>query len=248
MKKMIYILLGLIIIGVLFFLKKNKRNNDIDSIILEQSSKGTIIDTTQDSPVGFGYKCMWIAVKSAEQDKIADELGIDKSQKTNWKSGIENAYNNSLFITPAIDGWTLIVGYGFPQEESDTELTRMKNLLNQLSSKFGEAQYFASHRVVDYHCWIKSIDGKTTRVYGFIGESVENIEVFGEETTIEQKYILGNTLSEEAKKDEDYFLREDLTYPDEEMVMEIAESWSINPTTLDQRTDITGLGIVGKIK
>ena len=245
---MIYTLLGLVIIGVLLFFNKNKQNNNIESIILEQASKETIIDIAQDSPVGFGYKCMWIAVKSDDQYKIADELGIDKSVKTNWKSGIENAYNSSLFITPTIDGWTLIVGYGFPQEESDNELTKIKNLLNQLSSKFGEAQYFATHRVVDYHCWIKSIDGKTVRVYGYIGESGENIEVFGEETAIEQKYKLGNTLSEEAEQDEDYFSREDLTYPDEEMVMEIAENWSINPTSLDQRTDVTGLGIVGKLK
>lgn len=248
MNKMIYFLVAVaLIIGLFFFMNTRNKKNDIRSKIHRQASNKIVTDTTLDSPIGFGYKCMWIAVKTTDQEKIADLLGFDKSQKTNWKNGIENAYNNSLFITPPIDEWTLIVGYGFPREDNGHGLSKIKDLLARLSSKFGEAQYFASHRVVEYHCWIKSIDGKSVRAYGYVGESGENIEVFGEETTIEQTYKLGNTLSAEAQQDEKYYAREDLTYPDEEMVMEVAESWSINPTTLDERIDVKGLGIVGKL-
>ena len=68
----------------------------------------------------------------------------------------------------------------------------------------------------------------------------------GDPTPIESNVNLANTFSEEAK-DENYFERTDITFPDEELVMKVAEAWSVNPTTLEGRKDIsTGLGLVGR--
>lgn len=242
---MLQLLFGILVIGVLSFLLNLKSERGASGGFQKKISDSlTPVDTTRDSPVGFGYKCMWVAVKSTDQSEIADFIGLQKAQMANWQSGIENAYNGKVFITPPVDGWILLVGYGLPQERTDDELIQIKNFVNKLSKQFGEAQHFASHRVVDYHCWIKSINGELVRVYSFIGESFKNIEVFGELSEVEKKYKFGNTLSKEAM-DESYYEREDLVYPDEEIVMEIAESWSVNPTNLDGRTDIVGLGLVG---
>jgi hypothetical protein len=50
----------------------------------------------------------------------------------------------------------------------------------------------------------------------------------------------------EAQSD-DYWEREDLDYANEELVMKIAENWSINPTKLKERSDIINeLGIIGE--
>ena len=53
-----------------------------------------------------------------------------------------------------------------------------------------------------------------------------------------------DTLSPEAQED-NYFAQEDLIYPNLDLVLYIAGKWSINPATLNKRTDIQGLGLFG---
>ena len=125
-------------------------------------------------------------------------------------------------------------------------MAELENLLNALSAEFGEAQFFGTHRIVEFHCWMKSTNGKMKRIYSYVGESMENIKVFGEPTKAEEGMKLFNSLSKEAEN-EAYFEREDLDFADEIMVMNIAEKWSVNPTKLSERTDIKNeLGLAGK--
>jgi len=210
-------------------------------------SKKIPISTEADTPVSFGYKCMWLAVKTDTMQKLAERIGLQNPQECNWKSGIENAYSGSVFIAPAIDNWTLAIGLGLSAGDSKESLADVKELLSKLSKEFGEAQFFCTHRVVEYHCWVKSTYGNIDRVYSYLGERGETIEVFGEPTNAEKAYKLVNTFSEEAQSD-DYWDNEGLVYPDEELVMRIAGNWSIDPTLLDSRKDIEGLGLVGKMK
>lgn len=84
------------------------------------------------------------------------------------------------------------------------------------------------------------------RVYSYLGESGEHIAIEGQPTAFEQTLKLANTLSDEAKE-EAYFEREDIVWPDEELVMQVAKHWSIDPTTFDERADMeAGLGWLGK--
>ena len=202
--------------------------------------------TEKDEPIDFGYKIVWIAVKTNKKSELSKILGLKNPKPSNWKSGIENAYEDSIFITPQIGEWTLAVGMGLPLGDSQESIDKLETLLNELSSEFGEAHFYGTHRVVEYHNWMKSVDGKMQRIYSYVGESMENIKVYGEPTEPEKNLNLFNSLSEEAEKDE-YWEREDLDYADEELVMKIAENWSINPTKLSERTDIKDeLGIAGK--
>lgn len=248
MTKMAYLIIAGIIVLIIVsvrYAKKIERNPDHP--YNKPSQDEITIDTTVDNPVGFGYKCMWFAIKTDNQQKVADLIGVNAPKQSNWKSGIDNAYDKSIFITPTIDGWTLAVGLGLPPGDSKESLEKVKELLKKLSKEFGEANFFCTHRVVEYHCWIKSTNGKIDRSYSYLGESGENIDISGDPTDIEKTYSFINTFSEEAKQD-DYWDREDLTYPDEELVMKIAGEWSIDPTKLDNRKDINGLGLVGKRK
>jgi len=201
--------------------------------------------TNPDTPVGFGYKIMWIAVKTDNKALVAQTMGLKKTKPSNWKNGIDKAYMDAIFITPPIDNWILVVGMGLPTGDSKESIDQVSDLLNKLSTQFGEAQFFCTHRVVEYHCWIKSTNGQIDRIYSYLGESGENIEIKGEPTDIEKNYKLIDTFSEEGQKD-DYFDQEDLIYPDEQLVMTIAGNWSIDPTLLDKRKDITGLGLISK--
>ncbi len=82
------------------------------------------------------------------------------------------------------------------------------------------------------------------RVYAFLGESGENLAIEGEPTAFEKTLNLANTFSDESK-DENYFEREDITRPYEQLVMEVAAHWSVDPSALEERKDIApGLGLI----
>ena len=242
--KIIIIILVVAVIGLVFYLTNAKRTNNTT-----QANNNNQIDAKVDTPVSFGYKWMWIAAKTSNKEKIAEILGLKHIHSENWKRGIEEAYNDKVFITPQIGEWTLIVGYGLAGTNSKSELDEAnsyKEKINKLSKEFGEAQFFSTHRVTEYNLWAKSLNGKTLRIYSYVGEKGENILIEGDPTSIEKQYNLINTFSKEAK-DEKYFDRTDLTTPGEELVMKIAANWSVDPTTLEERKDIKpGLGIIGK--
>ena len=236
----------LILSGIVAFIAFSVWYAKRNGATAEYKSEPKKILTEQDKPIDFGYKIVWIAVKTDNKSELSKILGFKNSKPSNWKSGIENAYENSVFITPQIGEWTLAVGMGLPLGDSQESIEKLEKVLNKLSSEFGEAQFFGTHRVVEYHSWMKSVNGKMERIYSYVGESMENIKVFGNPTEPEKGLNLFNSLSEEAKSDE-YFDREDLDFADEELVMKIAENWSINPTKLSERTDIKNeLGIIGK--
>ncbi|GGB68157.1 hypothetical protein GCM10007424_05200 [Flavobacterium suaedae] len=206
-----------------------------------------VADTIHNTPVSFGYKVVWFAVKSSNAEEVANSLHLKNVKPSGWKKGIDSAYKDKVYVSPPIDGWVLAVGWGLPSGDSKESITELKELANKLSKQFGEVQFFGTHRIVEYHCWVKSINGEIKRFYSYLGESGENLEIIGEPTEAESNYILIDTASEEAKQ-ESYWEREDITYPDEELVMKIAEKWSINPTTLEDRNDIRGLGLLGNYK
>ncbi len=242
MARMKILILSGIFAFIAFSVWLAKRNG----VTAEYQTELKEVTTRKDDPVDFGYKTVWIAVKTNNKQRIAKILGLKNAQPSNWQSGIETAYNGGIFITPQIGEWTLVVGMKLMNDANSESIKRLEKNLNKLSSEFGEAQSFGTHRVVEYHHWIRSVNGKITRIYSYIGESGENIKVSGEPTEPEIGLNLFNSLSKEAKSDS-YWEREDLDYADEELVMDIAENWSINPTKLTQRTDIKDeLGLVEK--
>ena len=193
-----------------------------------------------DKPIGFGYKNKWLAIKSNNKEKVAELLELKNIKKSNWKDGIEFGYKKGIFITPEINGWILVLGIDI----SDLEIESTKGLLKRVSKKFGECQIFLTHRIVEYHFWGLARDGKIERLYSYAGESNENMIIEGEPTEAERKYNFVNTFLEQANNDE-YWKRENIEFPDEDMVMEIAKKWSINPTRIEDYEGVEGIGLIG---
>ncbi len=239
-----YYFLAAIAIFLIAFFVIQKQNSNKEKVVEYKVSSPSI---QTDSVMDFGYKMVWIAVKTSQKNRLAEIINLKRIRDANWESGIETAYDNGIFITPQIGEWTLIAGTGLPNKGDTKEnIVELENLLNALSAEFGEAQFFGTHRVVEFHNWMKSTNGNMERIYSYVGESMESIKVLGVPTKAEEGLELFNSLSEEAKN-EAYFEREDLTYADETLVMDIAEKWSVNPTKLSERTDIKDeLGLAGK--
>lgn len=190
---------------------------------------------------------MWFAIKTNDTQKVADLFELKNIVPCNWRVGVQKAYGGSAFVTPPIDGWTLVCSTGFPSGSSVESIDVVKNNLVKLSSVFEEAQFFCTHRVIEHHCWMKAKAGVLERVYSFLGESGENIAIEGEATEFEKTVKLVDTFSSEAQ-DEAYFDREDLVWPNESFVMQIAANWSIDPSNLEERTDLEpALGLLGDI-
>lgn len=212
------------------------------------SSPGTEADMAiVDRPISFGYKCMWFAIKSVHTEELVKTLNLTNTRPCNWELGIEKAYESSVFITPPINGWTIACGRGLPYGDSKEGIEFVKSILQNLSKDYGEAQFFCTHRVTEYHCWIKAVEGNIQRVYSYLGEANENIMIEGEADDFEKSLHLVDTFSDEAKE-KNYFERSDITLPDEEILMKVAENWSINPSTLESRNDIMPvLGLLGQV-
>lgn len=236
------IILGfaLILLAVLLSCRMKISGNKNKTINVDQ--------TVPDSAQGFGYKMMWLAVKTDDQHKLADFLKLKNIEKCNWKVGINTAYkfpDSSIFITPYIDGWTLACSVNmFIIKSQNEDLHEVKNLLKILSRVFGEAQYFFSFRTADCYIWMKAVNGKIARVYSIC--QGENISIEGEPTNFEKNYNFINTFSPEAK-DSTYYERKDIFWPDEEFVMKVAENWSVDPSKLERRKDLFGkFGLIGQ--
>jgi len=210
------------------------------------STVSSVDKTVPDLPVAFGYNCVWFAVKTDNKNRLVEILKLKNVSECNWQVGIDEAYNGSVFITPTIEGWTLICGWGLPKGDSKESIDEVKNILKTLSKEFGDAQFFCTYHIPEYHCWMKASNGQVERIYSYSGESGGNILIEGQPTKFEQTLKLANTFSDEAK-DEKYFEREDIVWADEELVMKVAEHWSIAPTKLEERKDIMpSLGLLGK--
>ena len=206
------------------------------------------IDTTLDSPEDFGYKMTWMAVKTDDKQGLAEQIGLHSVQATNWASGITNAYKNGIYITPQIGEWTLILGNTLIDSQDSNDFTELENLLNHLSKTYGEAQFFGTHRVVEYHHWMRSVNGEIQRAYAYIGESGETLQSTGNLTPVETELNLYNSLEEDPNPDA-YYEDEYYEYPDEDFVMKMAEYWSVNPNQLSKRKDIKNeLGLTGYLQ
>jgi hypothetical protein len=199
-----------------------------------------------DLPQSFGYKIAWLALRTTDTSGVAAALGLRDIRPASWGEGVSEAYGPAVFVTPPLSDWTLAVGVSlFPSGESGTVV---KPLLERLSRRFGEAHYFATHRVVESHTWARAVSGQLVRGYGWVGERGETLWDEGEQTPEERAlgFRFFNERSPEASQ-QGYWARKDLRWPDEECVMRLAGVWSLDPTTLDEQFPVPGLGLLGKL-
>ncbi|SFQ82270.1 hypothetical protein [Hymenobacter arizonensis] len=206
----------------------------------------TDVPTAPDGPEGFGYKMAWIAVRTTDTAALLQALPVDQLQRCTWQQGVAGAYGPSVFVTPAVGAWTLVAGTSLPFLDRPAAVQAAQALLLPLSRTFGEAQYFSSHRVVEAHGWMKAVDGQLVRAYAHVGDQGETVVASGTRTAAEPVTLV-NTLSAAAQRDAAYRERPDVTSPDEELVMQVAGRWSVDPTTLEERHDVApGLGWQGR--
>lgn len=205
------------------------------------------IDSTPDSPITFGYKMAWLAIKATDAENVLSSLDIRNVQASNWQTGVVAAYNGHAFVSPSVKGWVFVLSQMLPEPSGNSE-DEWSELLCRLSNQFDDVQYFGTHRVVEFHAWARFMNGNEIRAYAYLGERGETLVDRGEKTTgeLDLGYNYFVPESQEAESDS-YWEREDLCYPDEDHVMEVAGKWSIDPNTLEDVGLPHGVGWIGNL-
>jgi hypothetical protein len=205
----------------------------VDYLIKHTTASKQIISrrSVQDQVEPFGYNMGWFAVRNADIHKISAVLRLKGIQKKSWTEGIQTVYADhisaTVFVTPALKGWTFIVGMWASGTGEADSVRNIQNLIIDLSARFDEAHAYATCRAIEYHHWMMARKGHLTRAFAYLGESGEVLANAGDPTGAERT----------CKWDQ---LEEGLWSPNEETVLEVAGAWSLNPI------DIQGMSAEGK--
>lgn len=242
----------------------------------------TAFDQTPDAPEAFGYKTFWFAIGTDDPASVIDALDVGPATPANWTSGLAAATGGGdprtaepwMFVSPPVDGWVLAASTWLPYPvaiDEHPEIGRKFDaLFARLMARFGDVQFFGSHRVVDLVTWARARGGKAERIFAYADGGV--LANFGEQTAEEAQlgFLDLSGLSPEEAGDEIFAIAEarDLEeerliasgmsprdaservresgrdpFPDESDAVDLATRWSIDPTQFSDQDHPAGVGL-----
>jgi hypothetical protein len=179
----------------------------------------------------FGFKSAWLAIRSEEPEEVVRALQLREVKPTAWPDGLaavdawpQTEALKPVLVCPVVDGWVLCP---FSLNLASLEQFDFK----QLSRRFGETQRFLSFRITDLYQWERWVDGDLVRRFGVEVDDV--LFDIGEPSEDEMQVRLSQP---------DYGAPR---LADEEIVLDIAGRWSINPMTLDDGPSLPVDGWLG---
>jgi hypothetical protein len=188
----------------------------------------------EEGPLEFGRKTAWLAIRSDDAQAVTRELALEDVRPESWRRAFElqeESSTRSVFVTPPVEGWTLaVLGPAVADETLD---------LCGLSKVFGEAQRFASHRVSDSYEWQRWVDGAPLRRYAWIGDLGEIPFDDGVPGPAEEGLLRKHQLDAE--------LPDGITEADEDLVLNVAAAWSVDPSTIGEHAGLPGHGLLGHL-
>jgi DNA-directed RNA polymerase specialized sigma24 family protein len=114
----------------------------------------------------------WLAVPGADQAGLIDLLGLSAARPATFALGLSAVANDDhgwqeprpphpersrVFITPELDGWTLVVGGGFLPVGRDREAELLR-VCRRLGGRYGTAQAFAYDELSGWSAWTVADD------------------------------------------------------------------------------------------
>lgn len=184
--------------------------------------------------MSFGYKTAWFAIHGTDIPATARALGLTPPAPSTAEPAIAAASdgNGKVFISPAIRGWTLIMSSDFLDLAGESSAPFL-DVLRRVSAELDtEAQFFATYRVSDAYLWARARRGDIVRAFfNYQGEQMTDIGApTTEEIRLGYRFFDGNSADASMAR---YWERKDLTFVDEDHVLQIAGLWSIDPRDLD---------------
>ena len=191
-----------------------------------------------------------IAIQTTDQAEVTTDLGVTNLRRTSWASGTELIDDiahgeagrlSTVVITPAIEGWTLVVGpwCWLPFLQSAGPLT---NLCKMLSARFGKAQAYFHSEQDDGEAWLIAENGQVIRRW--VGEYPELAlgDPFGVERQLLNAYGIPGK-PEDLDPDDDK-LSEWIAGWGDCLATTVAAESSLDPTLIGPATKVSGLMLV----
>ena len=214
-------------------------------------------DATPDKPVFRVRGNKWIAVRCDDPGEVVDALDMDAPQACNWQSGmsvLKTPNNDRIFVSGVVDGWVAIAGIGgkslLREPDFDKTDTGLWTYLEDLSRRFGEAQYFSADPDIYRNAWAVAKEGRMVRAYcylNFVDEGVLWNEGAVTEGERRGGYVYGESGFKGILEWDEPGNHADCCH-DDAAVGAIAAQWSVNFLALGKRKDLQpSTGFVGKL-
>jgi hypothetical protein len=166
-----------------------------------------------EQPVAFGPGRTWLAIASDDSPGVVAALALDGARAMGWREGLAGARDaDMVFVTPPLDGWTLVVSDALPPLDALDAL-----VLRLATSLATEVQAFQARD--DRRGWLAAGAGGVERAYVWDGARGRKLIERGEPTPVE----------------------EGIDAPADADVLHVAADWSIDPSSLGTHT-AAGLG------
>jgi hypothetical protein len=114
----------------------------------------------------------WLAIKSGSVQAVQSALSLHNSKPCSWAEGLSGDHEQSLFVSPPVAGWILVIGPALPDPAEDVD--SCYRFLADLSRKLGHVQFFHVHSILNHHAWVRIDTGRVIRAYAWAGKTLWN--------------------------------------------------------------------------
>ncbi len=179
----------------------------------------------------------WLAVRSRNLSAVQAALGISNPRPCTWTEALIG--EQRLFVAPPVNGWILVIGSDLPEPAEDIDVCF--RFLLDLSLKLGHIQFFNADPVWNHHAWIRMEAGRVMRAYAWAGGTLWNQGVKSP-----AELTLGLKCFHYLATPEPLSHRQlDIVTHNTEKEPLLAQRWSLDPATLDERMFARTCGIAG---
>lgn len=178
--------------------------------------------------VPFQMPPRWLAIRSSNTVAIRELLGLPDEPGAAWSDALARSRERRFFVSPPVDGWTLVIGASVPDPSQDVDVAF--RFLSGFSAAIGEVQLFLCDRVLNFHGWARLKMGNVQRAYAWAGTTQWNQGAM----TIEER-LLGLRCRAYGEEVESPAYGE--TSPEQQnadRVILLARRWSVDPVAVSE--------------
>jgi hypothetical protein len=207
---------------------------------------GAASDPEDPSPFASKYRpsifdpaCRWVVIRSRSLSSVQIALGLHNPVRCPPGEGLSKLTSHSLFVSPPLHGWILVIGQGLPEPSDDVDACF--HFVRKLSRAFGHVQFFNVNRALNHHAWVRADHGHIRRAYVWAGETLWNQ---GELTAAErdlkvQCYGYGEGPSPLDQGNNPVSSADKLMF--------LAARWGLDPARLDEHLIHAEFAVVGEL-
>ncbi len=228
---------ALVVYGLLAWERIVRRQRELQAGAAWTDVAGRV--AAADQPRPFAAPCAWLAVRADDAEAVVRALRLRTVLPANWATGLAEAQQCGVFVTPPVDGWVLAVGADLRAEGGDIGAF-VTPLLERLGARFGAAAWFLTDVAEERHGWALAHRHGLRRGYAYHGE---HGHVFWHGEVTEAEHGLGCYIDDPRDTSDD----ECKWWPDTREVFALAAIWSVDPRRLPERAPQPSVGSIGRL-